>query len=149
MLLIFKFYNTYGKSYYFYINEKVTNSLDRVNLSLYLRITLNPSKIMDTNLKEEIRTFIKSYVESVNDDINLYVSNLIKALEVNFRDINHMAFEHINDYGAEVQSIEKNFPESDLAGKNKLKDFVPEYLNINKSYTDYDTVSHDVIVEFI
>lgn len=144
-----KFYNTYGKSYYFYINEKKTNLLDRVNLSLHLRITLNPSKIMDNNLKEEIRNFIRDYVESVNDDINLYVSNLIKALEVNFRDINHMTFKYINDYGSEVQSIEKNFPTNDALGKNRLKDFIPEYLNINKKYDGYNNTSHDVIVEFI
>lgn len=144
-----KFYNTYGKSYYFYINEKTTNKLDRVNLTIKFRITLNPNKIMDEGLKEEIRVFIRSYIESVNDDINLYISNLIKALEVNFRDIRHLKFMQINDYGAEVQSVEKDFPTADLVGKNRLKDFVPEYLNINKKYTGYDKVEHSVDIEFV
>lgn len=145
--LSIKLYNTYGKSYYLYINEKKTNTLDKVNLSIYFRIKLNPNKIMDESVKEDIRKFIKSYVESVNDDINLYISNLIKALENNFRDILFINFERINDYGSEVQSIEKNFPGSDLSEKNRLKDFVPEYLNINKTFGD--TVKYDVIVTFV
>lgn len=148
--LSIKFYNTYGKSYYFYINEKTTNTLDKVDLKIKMRITLNPSRVLDEGLKSDIRNFIQSYIESVNDDINLYISNLIKALEVNFIDINHMKFEQINDYGAEVQSIEKNFPSTDyLNGHSKLKDFVPEYLNISKVYDGYNTVTNKVEVEFV
>ena len=60
-----------------------------------------------------------------------------------------MTFKYINDYGLEVQSIEKNFPTNDALGKNRLKDFIPEYLNINKKYDGYNNTSHDVIVEFI
>ena len=144
-----KLFNTYGKSYYFYVNEKITNKLDRVNLTIKLRITLNPNKIMDENLKQSIRDFIRQYIEEVNDDINLYISNLIKALEVNFKDIDHMQFEQINSYGSEVQSIEKNFPTSDATKKNQLKDFVPEFLNTNKTYDGYDSVTHDIEVQFI
>lgn len=145
--LSLKLYNTYGKSYYLYINEKKTNTLDKVNLSIYFRIKLNPNRIMDEAMKEEIRLFIKSYVESVNDDINLYISNLIKALENEFRDILYINFDRINEYGSEVQSIEKNFPGSDLSEKNRLKDFVPEYININKIFED--TVKYDVVVTFV
>ena len=144
-----KLYNTYGKSYYFYVNEKKSNKLDRVNLTIKLIITLNPNKLMDNDLKQEILDFIKDYIEDVNDDINLYISNLIKALEVNFTDINHMKFEQINGYGSEVQSIEKDFPTSEVVQLNKLKDFVPEYLNTNKTYDGYESVTHDIEVKFI
>ena len=60
-----------------------------------------------------------------------------------------MQFEQINSYGSEVQSIEKNFPTSDATKKNQLKDFVPEFLNTNKTYDGYDSVTHDIEVQFI
>lgn len=145
-----KFFNTYGKSYYMYINEKKSTLLDKIDLRIKMRITLNPSRLMDEGLKAEITKFIESYIESVNYDINLYISNLIKALENNFQDINHMKFIRINDYGAEVQSIEKNFPTTDyLNGYSKLKDFVPEFINIHKDYDGYNIVTNKVELEFV
>lgn len=144
-----KLYNTYGKAYYFYIKENTNVTLDRINMSINMRIKLNPNKITDEILKEEIRQFIQDYIESINDDINLYISNLIQQLKNNFRDINYIKFNFINEYDSEIQTIEKNFPTMDALNKNELKDFVPEYLNVNKTYDGYDSVEYDVDIEFV
>lgn len=146
--LSIKLYNTYGKSYYLYVNEDRTNTLDRVNIYIKCKIKLNPNKAMDEGLKTDIKNFIREYIDSVNnDDMNLYISNLIKSLENNFRDIIYINFEKMNNYSSTIQSIEKKFPGADLNEKNKLKEFVPEYLNINRSYY-YDT-NYDVNVAFV
>lgn len=144
-----KLYNTYGKSYYFYINESEEDTLDKTNVSIHLRIRLNPNRINDTNLREKIRVFIKDYIDSVNRGINLYVSNLIKELENNFEEIQYINFKNINNYKTEVQSIEKNFPGGDVVSKNLLKEFVPEYLNVSRDYIGYDKVTYQVNIDFV
>lgn len=145
--LSIKFYNTCGRSYYFYVAEDDKYILDKVNLSIKLRIRLNPNSLSNTVLKEEIRTFIKNYIEDVNEDINLYISNLTTALEEKFDDISYINFESINEYDTNVQSVEKNFPDStSITEINRLKDFVPEYLNINR---DYNNGTYDVEVAFV
>ena len=144
-----KLYNTYGKSYYFYVSEDKTNILDKVNLSINLRIKLNENKLLDTSLKDRIRNYISSYIETINLERNFYISNLTKLLENEFSDIEFINFRNINGYGFEVQSIEKNFPESDISSDTPLKDFVPEYLNTNKEYPDDNTVVYSIEIEFV
>lgn len=146
-----KLFNTYGKAYYYYINKKTTNLLDQINLKLYLSIKLNPNKIMDSILKEEIRMFILRYIETVatTENMNFYYSNLITNLEQHFDpDIRWTEIHRMNGYDASVQSVEKNFPILDSFNNNNLLDFVPEYLNINKTFSK-DKVMYDVIVEFV
>lgn len=144
-----KFYNSYGRSYYFYIDNDTNNTLNKVNLEMNLRIKISENKIMDEVLKQEIRDFIINYIDEVNDDINFYVSNLIKNLENNFNAIEYINFKNFNGYSSSIQSIEKNFPVLNIDETYKYKDFVPEYLNINKEYDGYDTVTHSVNVEFV
>ena len=146
-----KFYNTYGKSFYYYVDEKITNSLDQVNLVLAFRIKLNPNKLSDSIFKEEIRMSIKEYVESVNDnrDLNLYISNICTMLEDKYYDIVSCKFRYINNYTSEVQSIEKNFPTNDYTDRTRLALYIPEYLNINKRFIDEYNYETDILIEFV
>lgn len=144
----FKFYNTYGKSYYFYIKGDKDNIIDRVNIDLKLIIKLNPNKLMDEIVKNNIRSFIKDYIENTNTDNNFYVSNLITKLKNTFRDIIFIEFENINEYDTSVQSIEKDFP-TELIKREGLRDFVPEYVNVNKVYLNDNIVQDKIIVSFI
>ena len=146
-----KFYNTYGKSYYYYVDEKKTNTLDQVNLKLHLRIRLNPNKLSDKLLKVDIRDSIEKYVESVNEisDLNFYVSNLCTMLEDKYSAIIFCKFESMNNYSSEVQTVEKNFPTNDYTDRPRLAQFVPEYLNIDKEFKDQYNVDPNIIIEFV
>lgn len=146
-----KLYNTYGKSRYFYVNEKTTNTLDQVNLILSFKIKLNPNKSADELLKEEIRTYIVNYVDSINkdDDLNFYISNVITEIESDFTDIIYTKFNYINDYNVSVQSIEKNFPTSEYDNNSVLVEYVPEYLNMNKTYISYGTSETNILIDFV
>lgn len=146
-----KLFNTYGKSYYLYVNDKKSNTLDKVNLSISYRIQVNPNKLADDILKDDIKTSIREYIESVNsiDDLDFYISNQITLLETTYTDIISTEFRYMNEYSSEVQSIRKNFPTDNYEDKGLISDFVPEYLNISKTFKDSNTVIEDVIVEFV
>lgn len=146
-----KFYNTYGKSFYYYVDEKKTNTLDQVNLVLALRIKLNPNKLSDTLLKDDIRKSIQKYVENINEDrdLNLYISNIITMLEDTYHDIISCKFKYLNNYNADIQSVEKNFPTNSYTDRSRLAAFVPEYLNINKTFIDYLNTETSVLIEFV
>lgn len=146
-----KLYNTYGKSYYFYVNENKNILLDKINLSLNLKIKLNPNKLGDYGLQAEIITFIRNYVESINDndDLNFYTSNLTTMLEKNFIDIIYANFEYMNNYDMKSRYIEKNFPTNNYLDRNLLLDFVPEYLNINRNFSTRNSSTEDINIKFI
>lgn len=146
-----KLFNTYGKAYYFYVNDKETNTLDEVNLSIAFKIKLNPNKLSDSILRDDITKSIKDYIQSINDeeDLDLYISNIITMIETKYPDIISTKFNYMNDYSAEVQSVQKNFPTTKYEDKRLIADFVPEYLNINKTYIDTTTVNEDVLIEFV
>lgn len=146
-----KFYNTYGKSFYYYVDEKISNTLDQVNLIISLKIKLNPNKLSDSLLKEDIRQSIKDYIENINEDrdLNLYISNIITMLEDNYPDIISCKFKYINNYNSDIQSVEKNFPTNSYADRVRLAAFVPEYLNINKSFNNSLNTESSILLEFI
>lgn len=144
-----KMYNTYGKSKYFYICGDKNRLLDNVNLSIDLTIKLNPANLLNTTLQYDIKEFIKDYVESVNNDNNLYISNLIRELENSFRDIIYIEFNRINKYDNSVQSIEKNFPTHIMSRRNDMIEFVPEFVNIAKDYYEDDIVDYRINIKFI
>ena len=146
-----KLFNTYGKSRYFYVNEKTSNTLDQINIVLSFKIKLNPNKASDMLLKEEIQQYIFDYVDKINDDdsMNLYISNIIEKLETNFTDIIYTKFNYINDYSVSVQSIEKNFPQSDYENSNILLNYIPEYINIDRTHTGYGEGTTNILIDFV
>lgn len=146
-----KLFNTYGKSRYFYVNEKTSNTLDQINIVLSFKIKLNPNKSSDMLLKEEIRQYVFDYVDRINDDdsMNLYISNIIEKLETNFTDIIYTKFNYINDYSVSVQSIEKNFPQSDYENSNILLNYIPEYINIDRTHTGYGEGTTNILIDFV
>lgn len=143
-----KMYNTYGKSKYFYILGDKNNLLDSVDLSIKFVIKLNPTNVHDKSLQYDITRFIKNYIENTNEDNNLYISNLIRELENNFRDIVFIEFKNINQYDNSVQSIEKNFPTHDISRRNDMLYFVPEFINVSKEYVEEGLVEYNIDIEF-
>lgn len=141
-----KWYNTYGRSKYYVIGDE-ENYIDRVNMSIAFYVYLVPGTDQ-LKADEELKTFIKDEIESLNDDgINdLHISNLIRKIENNFAYVDHLRFIGINgdvsekgEYSSEeigyppeyqsVYSLAKDL--SDLTKEDRFA-YVPEMLCINK-----------------
>lgn len=117
----FKFYNTYGPSDLFYVDDLV--KLDRTNLTLTFKVKF--STITDKYIKEYIIRDIKDYIENIEDGIlDLHMPNIITEITTKYRDqLVYFEFVDFDNYGAEYQHIYR--PDTNLIGK------IPEFLNIN------------------
>lgn len=125
-----KFFNTYGRSKSFTVGES-SNLLDRTNISISLKISFYSGTVVEDSLSK-IKSFIKDYIEKINDSASgaLYISNLIKDLQVNFSEIKYVQFIKINDYDSSIQIIENKFVDPSKMTREERIDFVPEHLTI-------------------
>lgn len=127
-----KFYNTYGRSRNFYVDDFInTEQLDRVNITIHFKI--HPVFGTDEiEFVQDVKLFIKEYIEGINEDgtNSIYISNLIKALENNFTSIDYLKFCGINNYPTEVQAIENPTIDLDILTKEQRVNYVPEYLTL-------------------
>lgn len=126
-----KFYNTYGNSKFFYIGRE-DELLDKLGLTI--RFNIKISGEVNTLLINSIKGFIIDYIErSNNDSINyVYISNLMRELELNFINITFIEFIGFNEYNSANQIIENSFTGFENLSKEQINNFVPEYLNINR-----------------
>ena len=143
-----KFYNTYGKSTNFTIGEGkefiATNNI-KIKFSVWLISGVDPLVA-----GPELKSFIKEYIESINNDgtNDLYISNLIREIENNFAYVHHLKFEGLNDYPTDCQSIiNTRISLSDMK-KEERRHFVPDLLTVNKNniilnfYTNESGTNH-------
>ena len=147
-----KFFNTYGRSKNFTINLG-EEDLDNNNISLKFKVKLkryNELSLEDT--KYQIQEFIIKYIDNINNEEknNIYISNLMRELEINLNNIEFIKFEGINNYDTQTQSIESKNIDIGTIGYDAFKTFVPEYLNINYLY-DKSTNKYypDIDIDFI
>ena len=134
-----KLYNSYGRSTNFLIGTD-NELIDTINIALHFDVYLNAgADILDVDKK--LKNFIKDYVETINSDgtNNLYISNLIRELEKNFSEVNHLRFRGINNYDTTYQSIINYMIDLKGLTKEQRMNFVPDILVINKNniYLDY------------
>lgn len=127
-----KFYNTYGKSINFKVGDNADIALDRVNISIHIKV----KPLFGTNEEEFIRDlkiYIKNYIETINDNgsNSIYISNLIQSLENDFPNLSYMKFVQINNHGTDVQVIENVTSDLSLLTKEDRMNYVPEYLTIS------------------
>ena len=117
----FKFYNTYGPSELFYIND--TTTIDRTNITLTFKVKF--TAITDNYIKDYIIRDIKSYIENIEDGIiDLHMPNIITLITNTYREqLVYFEFVEFNNYGTDYQHIYR--PDTSLIGR------VPEFLNIN------------------
>jgi hypothetical protein len=130
-----KFYNTFGMSQYYEIEEGGQRFNSDVNMSVSLNIKLN-----QTIDEKEIIDFIATFMENTNnsDSRVISISNLITELENNFDEIDYIEFNTLNEHN--TQKIIYTYEESQSiqgASHQQLINFVPEYININ-DYTTSD-----------
>lgn len=117
----FKFFNTYGPSKLFTIDNGST-CIDRVNINLTFRLKL--AAIYDTNVVNNITEYIRRYVENINSIKSIHMSNLVSEVTNTFKDhIEYFEFVGINNYDASVRHIYASEIPDELV--------VPEFLNIS------------------
>ena len=121
-----KFYNTYGKSEIFSIQDGT--NLNKTYCTLDLGIKLN--KGIDDSCFNDIKIACKSYIEGLNSDVvnTISISRLITMLHESFpTEIDSIVFKSFNGYPSDVQLIIMN---KDLTASENMK-CVPEFLTIN------------------
>jgi hypothetical protein len=126
-----KFYNTYGKSNNYYIGDNA-ELIDRVNMKIAFNVVVVDGTD-DLTLRANLKNFIKSFIEEVNSTGNndLYISNLIKAIENNFAEVHHLKFLGINNYTTDYQTISSRTVDINNLTKEERRRYVPEILVID------------------
>jgi hypothetical protein len=134
-----KFFNTYGKSRWYYSDRKwnqETRQYDfemvkRVDLDVSLNVYVNNVVTGETDLA--IKKYISDFIEASNDEGIFPLSNLTRRLEENFEIIRYIVTDTINDLP--VQKIESKYTSHLEMTKQEVIDYVPEYLNLRKELT--------------
>ena len=128
-----KFYNTYGKSTNFVIGEE-GELINTVNITIKFDVWLIPNTDQ-TYAENTLKTFIKEYVESINNEgtNDLYISNLIREIENNLAFVHHLKFQGINDYDTSYQAIKNRAISLVDLSKEERRHFVPDLLTVNRS----------------
>lgn len=129
-----KFFNTYGPSTLFYL-EDGTN-INRTNLTL--KFKMKPYSLSDVYIKDNIIVDIKEYLEDINTIEDFHAPNLTTYIETKYKDqLVYFEFVDINGYGPGNQHI---YIPQEYTG-----DVVPEFLNININDEDEPDIIIDVI----
>ena len=116
----FKFYNTYGPSLTYTLEDNNTG-IGSVDLTLRFKLSLKDET--DVTTKQDIINYIKDYVEDLYETGDLHAPNLITNIINEFKDrINYIEFVGFNTFDADDQHIVLKEVEDPTT--------VPEFLNI-------------------
>lgn len=130
----FKFYNTYGPSRTFYIDNTL---LDRVNITLNFDVGLKTNA--DRSNIAFIINDIKEYIENLNNTKNdLHMSNVITEItnKYLYETLNFIEFVSINEYPTNKQFLSR------IDTEKLAVDCPPEFINIH--YTDNEEIGISV-----
>lgn len=136
----YKFFNTYGKSLMYNI-ENETN-IDKINLSLKFEIKFQMEE--DKVVLQQITNSIKEYIEDINYLTDLHMPNLITYITNTYREqLVYIKFIGLNNYDSLYQSIYKNPIFSDNYFKETQT--VPEFINVNTLDTDLPDITYTIV----
>lgn len=134
------FFNTYGKSRHFKVGIKEDlEILDSVNCNMSFGL-----KLLSINTPEntilDIKKYIKSYVESINDidssGKSIFIMNLITDVKNAFSEIDYMEYYGFNSYDYRVQKIQGPTEEEILAA-DATGTYIPEFINIDYNFDGF------------
>ena len=136
----FKFFNTYGPSKLFTL-DNYQQTINRVNIQLNFRLKLSSS--YDTNTVNLIKKYIKSdVIENLNGEDSLHIPNLITNVTNKFREsIVFFEFLGIDNYGPGVQHL--------YHSDEDYVDLVPEFINVNMIYNEDGSKTPDINIEVV
>ena len=131
-----KFFNTYGPAKFFKISDSIY--LNNVCLKLKFKTKLKASA--SESCIEDIKFYIKGYIEDFSSIGDLHISNLISFVIKQFNEqIEYFEYNGVNDYGISVQHLYRTDFEYDIT-------IVPEILSINM--TDDDKIDIEIEQSF-
>lgn len=122
----FKFYNTYGPSRTFFIDEDM---LDRVDIKLKFEISLKAGA--DKSNIALIKDDIKKYIENLNNtEYNIHMSNIITEITNKYAmdTLYYIEFSNINGNATYKQYLSR-IPSNELTISTP-----PEFINIHTKY---------------
>lgn len=138
-----KFFNTYGPSKYYYVGN-ANGKLDRVNITLKLKISLNRNNSIN---KELLIKSINDYVLNINTSKmeSFYISRLMDWLHDEYVDIRKIEFLGINNYDTLKQSIESlELDDSAVIEAG----YVPEFINFDLKKDINGNIKPDISIIF-
>lgn len=119
----FKFYNTYGPSTTYFINDETC--IDKVNMSLKFRLKIMSNA--DKYIRDYITQDVKEYIENIDDISDLHMPNITTLIENKYQgQIQYFQFVGINNYDTSVQHVTLK----DILDHER-EDYVPELLNVD------------------
>lgn len=136
----YKFFNTYGKSIMYNINN--LENIDRINLTLKFEIKFAMES--DKVILSQIINSIKEYIEDINYITDLHIPNLITYITNTYRQqLVYIKFIGLNNYESLYQSIYKN-PEitEDYFVETQT---VPEFINVNTLDNDLPDIDITIV----
>lgn len=119
----FKFFNTYGPSLLYSIDNN--GDLNRVNMNLTFEVKF----VMDSDkyIVDDITADIKGYLEDINEINDLHMPNLITFITNKYRNrLVYFKFLDLNGYGPVEQSIYREDIDEFVEATT-----VPEFLNVD------------------
>ena len=110
----YKFYNTYGPSYTYSIDDDgerkghtkiLEHSIGRIDISLRFRLSLKSSS--DIYTKDNIISYVKDYIENLNNtNTDLDISNMMSDIRVHFNNvINYIDYIGFNNYDSNTHHM--------------------------------------------
>lgn len=132
-----KLYNTYGKSKNFVVGDSNEQLIDTINIKISYDIWVTSTTDV-IQAKKELRSFIKKYIEEINENgtNNFYNSNLVRAIENQFSYVHHTKFNGINSYNPSIQTVKNNTVDLSSLSKDLRRKYVPEILVVNEENID-------------
>lgn len=136
----YKFFNTYGPSLMYNIDNET--NLNRINVSLRFEVKFQiPSEKLYLPM---IVNSVKEYIEDLNYISDLHMPNLITYITNIYREqLVYFKFIKLNNYGSLHQSIYKN-PIMDSRYFMETQT-VPEFINVNTLNNDTADITFKVI----
>lgn len=136
----FKFFNTYGESLTYSISTTEFSSIGAIDMTFRFKTSLK--SLSDIYTKTDIITYVKKYIENIDDIGNLHIPNLITEVTNEFSDrIDYFEFLGFNNFGPGIQHIVVQPVES--------IDTVPEFLSLRNHYDDAQNIVPWVNVEIV
>lgn len=119
MNIDFKYFNTYGPSRTYKLEDKKT-SIGSIDISLRFKLSLKDST--DLSTKTNVTNSIKEYIENLNDIGDLHIPNLITDIINEYEDrIYYIEFVGFNKFGTDDQHI---------INVDDENNFIPEFINV-------------------
>lgn len=123
MTVDFKFFNTYGDSKFYKLEDEET-PIGSIDITMKFKLSLKDSS--DFTTKNDIVQSIKDYIEDLNDIGDLHIPNLITDIINEYSDrINFIEYVGFNKYDADDQHI--------IQVDDDDPHTVPEFVNIRNT----------------